>query len=67
MAKQKQESKTAVYVALVGCQNDKTGEAFKPGDIVQADDFPAAVIADWLKCKPPILAAKEATHDSSGS
>lgn len=43
------------YTVLIACRNDKTGAAFAPGDTVTADDFPKAVIAEWLKSEPPVL------------
>lgn len=65
MAKTKQ---TAVaYVVLTGCQNDKTGKTYSPGDMVTTDDFPQAAITAWLKSNPPVLAVKEAVDDGSNS
>lgn len=37
------------YQVLVPCRNDETGRAFQPGEAVTADDFPAAVIENWLE------------------
>lgn len=63
MAKKKE---TAVaYVVLIGCQNDKTGKTYSPGDVVTTGDFPQAVITAWLKSDPPVLAVKEAADDGS--
>lgn len=64
MAKKKETAVTD-YVVLIGCQNDKTGATFAPGDIVTSADFSAAVIAGWLTCDPPVLAVKEAATDGS--
>lgn len=65
MAKTKQGRQVGVYVALIGCQNDATGARFGPGALVIDDDFPENVIANWLQSDPPVLAVKEARHDSS--
>jgi hypothetical protein len=36
------------YRALVALSSDKSGRTWKPGDTVSDDDFPAAVIKNWL-------------------
>ena len=40
---------------LVACGDDKTGQTYKPGDIVTEKDFSNAVIANWLRLEPPVL------------
>ena len=37
------------YKVLIGCQNDKTGKRFEPGDTVSDKDFPKLVIKHWLE------------------
>lgn len=43
------------YRVLVACGDDKTGQTYKPGDIVTEKDFSNAVIANWLTIDPPVL------------
>lgn len=44
------------YLVLIPCRSDETGRAFEPGETVTDEDFPAAVIANWLIIEPPVLA-----------
>lgn len=37
------------YMCIVGCENDKTGKRFEPGDTVSDKDFSPEVIANWLE------------------
>ena len=39
----------ALYKVLIGCQNDRTGKRFEPGDTCSDKDFSKAVIKNWLK------------------
>ena len=64
MAKKKATAVPA-YVAQVGLTNDKTGASFAPGDVVHESDFPAGVIADWLRLDPPALTLAEEVDDGS--
>ena len=38
----------ALYKVLIGCQNDRTGKRFEPGDVCTDKDFSKAVIKNWL-------------------
>lgn len=38
-----------IYLALVNLSNEKTGKKYKAGDEVTEKDFPAKVLAHWLK------------------
>lgn len=55
------------YLVLVPCRNDDTGVRFQPGETVTADEFPAAVIANWLQIEPPVLAEMPELPDQDGS
>ena len=46
------------YEVLIPCRNDKTGKAYKPGDVVTTADFPAEVIANWQTITPPVVRVK---------
>lgn len=37
------------YNVLVGCENDKTGKRFEPGDTCKDGDFPKRVIKDFIQ------------------
>ena len=39
----------ALYKVLIGCQNDRTGKRFEPGDACTDKDFSKAVIKNWLE------------------
>lgn len=49
------EPAPARFKVLIPVRDDKSGKAWKVGAIVKAGDFPAAVIADWLRHDPPVL------------
>lgn len=51
------------YLVLIDCQNDKTGKAYRPGDIVTDGDFPKGVIANWLGIDPPVLQAVDSGEE----
>ena len=38
-----------LYIVLVGCESDITGERYEPGETCATGDFPAGVIANWLE------------------
>lgn len=37
------------YRVIIGCQSDKTGKRYEPGDTCTGADFPARVIGNWLE------------------
>jgi hypothetical protein len=38
-----------IYLVLIGCESDTTGERYEPGETCATGDFPAGVIANWLE------------------
>lgn len=56
MAKKTEAKEKKTYRVLIACGNGK--KEFEPGDVVTADDFPAAVIRNWLEITPPVLEAE---------
>jgi hypothetical protein len=47
--------KQVKYEVLRNCENHKTGKEYKPGDIIDASAFTAAVIKNFLAHIPPVL------------
>lgn len=43
------------YRVLIDIRDDESNRAWRPGQFVNEDDLPAAVIANWLKSDPPVL------------
>lgn len=37
------------YKVLIECYSAKHDTMYSPGEVVTGDDFPASVIANWLK------------------
>jgi hypothetical protein len=51
----KDKAAVKVYRVLIPCANDATGKRYDFGARVTDDDFPAAVIKDWLTADNPVL------------